>query len=539
MRPFKLFWATLLFCGSLFAQPPQIFYRSVVNAAHFLPPGLPQGSVARGSVVSIFGARLGPATSPALAFPLSETLGGVSIRVSQGSTSVAGYPLFVSAGQINAIIPSNAPLGASSLTVTYNGRESAVAPIRIVNSSFGIYTALGTGNGPGIFQNFVSQAVQPVNAPATAARPGQVVTLWGTGLGPVTHADNIAPNPASLPTQAEVFVGGTPATISYSGRSPCCAGSDQIVFIVPANTPLGCWVPVEVRTEGRNVSNVVTMAISSDESPCVDSANPYAAAVRGGQKLGAIRLARSTRPVYGVSAATTPTDTTTDIVTVNLRQLPSTPFGFHPALSLPPAGTCTVDARALGSPTPALSEVRQLNAGTTLTVSAGAVSRTVALSAAAASGAQLGKSIPDTPTRNNLMLSPGSVSIGASGGVDVSAFQATATMPSPISWTNRSQITNVNRNQPLTISWSGSGGQLALVSGGAMDAGQSGIGEFACVAPTGASSFEIPTAILQAIPAGAGWLNVGSATLSLFNASGLDAGVAAGLVSTAAEVQFR
>ena len=69
----------------LLAQPPQISYRGVLNAADFLPAGLPGGSIARGSIFSIFGANLGPANSPALAFPLSTTLGGVSARVTGSS----------------------------------------------------------------------------------------------------------------------------------------------------------------------------------------------------------------------------------------------------------------------------------------------------------------------------------------------------------------------------------------------------------------------------------------------------------------------
>ena len=60
-----------------------------------------------------------------------------------------------------------------------------------------------------------------------------------------------------------VFVGGVSATISYHGRSPCCAGLDQVVFTVPANAPTGCYVPVVVRMSGTVVSNAVTMAIAS------------------------------------------------------------------------------------------------------------------------------------------------------------------------------------------------------------------------------------------------------------------------------------
>src|SRR5579859_1875805 len=98
---------------------PLIFHRGIVNAASFMQAGLPSGSIARGSLFSIFGARLGPASGPPAAFPLSTTLGGVSIQVTQGSTTVAAIPIFVGAGQVNAIMPSNAPLGKVSVYVTF------------------------------------------------------------------------------------------------------------------------------------------------------------------------------------------------------------------------------------------------------------------------------------------------------------------------------------------------------------------------------------------------------------------------------------
>jgi uncharacterized protein (TIGR03437 family) len=42
-------------------------------------------------------------------------------------------------------------------------------------------------------QNFVSATSVPINAPTVAAKPGQTIILWGTGLGPVTGGDNVPP----------------------------------------------------------------------------------------------------------------------------------------------------------------------------------------------------------------------------------------------------------------------------------------------------------------------------------------------------------
>jgi uncharacterized protein (TIGR03437 family) len=532
--------------ASLYAQPPQIYYRGVVNAAHFLPQGLAQGAIARGSVFSIFGARLGPATSPGLSFPLQSTLGGTSVKVTLGTTSVDAIPVFVSPGQVNAIMPSNAPIGTATITVTFNGREGTVAPVRIVSSSFGVYTALGTGNGPGIIQNFVSQTSQPLNSPATPAKPGQLVTMWGTGLGAVAHADNVAPTATSLPTKTEVFVGGKLATLAYNGRSPCCAGSDQIVFTLPTDVPIGCWVPVEVRTEDVRISNVVTISVSADGSPCSDSGNPYSAAVRSGGKLGAIRLTRTLQPIYGLTTATS-TDTTQDLATISLRQLASSQFAFDPGLSLPPLGTCTIFAGSggLGSEAPALPSVKRLNGGTTYTVAGSAGSRTITLASTnSQTVAQLGKLLPDTPTRQTLFLTPGDFTVSNSGGADVTPFQARGAMPAALTWTNRGQTVTIDRRQPLPITWTGStAGQIVEISGGVAREGANASVEFACYTSGSDSRFTVPVQILQAIPqtggSAKGAIRVGNLIRSTYSATGLDSGVLLTGAYTRVGVNFR
>lgn len=188
---------------------PLLYYRGAVNAASFMPQGLPGGGIAQGSLFSLFGQGLGP-TTPAgqLTFPLATTIGGASITVTQGSTSVHAIPLYVSRFQINAVMPSDAPLGWASVRVTVNGIESNPLPVRIVTDAFGIFTISGAGIGPAVVQNYINPATQPVNSPKATAAPGQVLTLWGTGLGPVTGGDDVAPPAGNLPASVAVFVGG-------------------------------------------------------------------------------------------------------------------------------------------------------------------------------------------------------------------------------------------------------------------------------------------------------------------------------------------
>src|SRR5215469_922280 len=170
MRMTLLFAGLMAAAGSAVAQP-YIYHKGVVNAASLMAPDLPGGAVAQGSIFSIYGTNLGPAAGATVsAFPLQTTFQNVSIQVFQGKTSVSALPIYVSATQINAIMPSNAPLGRVSVQVTYNagtsgcfgpgnapcyGPTSNPAPVTVVANRFGIFAVKGGGFGPGILQNFV------------------------------------------------------------------------------------------------------------------------------------------------------------------------------------------------------------------------------------------------------------------------------------------------------------------------------------------------------------------------------------------------
>src|SRR5580698_156848 len=283
----------LVFAASVgFAQQPILYFRTAVNAASYAPFGLPNGAIARGSVFSVFGENLGPAKSPSLAFPLSSSLGGVSISVTQNGVVTQAYPIYVSAGQINAVMPSTVTAGLATLRLTYQSNKSNAVTIQIADSSPGIFAVSSGGYGPGVVYNYASASNQPINSLQAPAAPGQVVTIWGTGLGPVKFPDNVAPTPGNVATTVTVSIGGQPATVTYSGRAPCCAGIDQIVATVPKNAPLGCWVPVSINASGV-VSNTATMAIAAPgATSCSDAGNPLSKVVQAAGTQAFIHLER-------------------------------------------------------------------------------------------------------------------------------------------------------------------------------------------------------------------------------------------------------
>src|SRR4051812_11715937 len=83
-----------VFSATIAGATPQV--RSILNAASYAQSGLPNSGIARGSMFVVFGTELGPADlRQAAGFPLQTSLGGTSIRVSVGTTTVDALLVYV------------------------------------------------------------------------------------------------------------------------------------------------------------------------------------------------------------------------------------------------------------------------------------------------------------------------------------------------------------------------------------------------------------------------------------------------------------
>ena len=563
MRTTRLSFTLLLACAGpmaaqslTFNQPVQIYTKGVVNTASVMAPDLPGGVIAQGSVFSIYGSNLGPTNGVQVnAFPLQTTFQNVSIKVFQRNTSVDALPIYVSATQINAIMPSNAPLGRVSVQVTYNapslpcfgpgsapcyGPTSNPVPVTVVPSNFGIFALNGGGFGPGILQNFISQASQPINSNTQTARPGQVITMWGTGLGPLASADNVAPPAGSLPVQVDVFVGGKSAVVAYSGRTPCCSGVDQIVFTLPQDAPLGCFVPVQVRVAGQAVSNAVTMAISSHGSACSDPANPLEQNLLSGGNYGAVLAHRIAGTLGQFSGS--PANFVFDVLGAALWNESGAPGAYNPYYSLPPRGSCTIFTAAgdlLGdTPLSGLQPTGHvLDAGSPLKLSGTGAPPPLPLLAGAFFGL-VGSNAPALPVTSTVFDPGTQLTVSTPGGGDVGPLQATLLATTPVSWTNRAQLAQVDRGHALTFAWSGGDAQheSVLLGGVSSDTPTHSSAAFLCLISPADGSFAVPSYVLANLPATRttetlpkSWLFLGSIPLNgaaPFSAPGIDAGFA-------------
>ncbi len=478
-----------------------------------------------------------------------------SIEIVQGNSTVSAIPIFVSSGQLNAIMPSNAPLGRVSLRVSFNGEQSNPETVTVVENSVGIFTATGSGIGPGIVQNFVSQTVQPINTTTRTAKPGQVVTMWATGLGPISAPDNTAPPVGTLPFDVAITVGGKAVTnVFYAGRAPCCSGVDQFVFQIPASAPHGCYVPLRVRVAGVAVSNTVTMAIEGDQQRCSEPENPAIETFLSGGTIGVVEMLRTVLEAdAGVIA---PVAFTFDGAKGYFRQESGGELAFNPHFALPPQGACVAYAVAgdlvRGIPSPYVSSPG-LDAGEiTLNGPNGAaeLERTVVGESTVYNNVTVGgpQGI-SAETDEPLFFSPGAYQIKGTGGAGVGPIDVNANVSPPLQWTNSGELSEVARGEGVTFEWTPGDSPWVVVAGVSVDKPRNASAMFLCVAPDGASSFHVPAAVLANLPASRpvighsqGFLTLGSTAAGeppVFSAEGLDFGVALSVAIHQKTVRFR
>lgn len=489
------------------AQAPEIL--GVTNTASYVDPSLPHGGIAQGAMFTIFGRNLGP-ESPAVVdrFPLAKTFRGVSVRVTVGGVTLDAIPVVVWNQQVSAVLPSNTPTGNGNIQLTYNGVSSNVFPIRIVRHALGIFALNQAGNGPGVFTRAEDYLV---NTLTSSARPGEAWDIWATGLGPVQGDEAAQPLPGPLGYNVEVWVGEQRAQVIYAGRSGCCAGIDQIRFIVPEGVS-GCYVPVRVLVEGVP-SNSVTISIDRESSACSEpgllTRQQLQEVQQGGRlRVGAITLARSetavTVPGFGQFVLKTDIGSAT-FLQYTYDQL----IRSGSLVQYAESGGCYVYTfRTTRNEPPSLGELDPirptlLDAGPVINVRGPVGNKQLQpqggqrgiYSAELGGGGTppFGGGLPD-------YLEPGEYRVdNGGGGADVGPFQVTATLGPWIQWTNQDQLSQIPLTQPLHVTWTGGTAQDWVMITGSSSNGDAGAA-FICGVPASRGSYTVPTSVLAALP---------------------------------------
>lgn len=240
--------------GNVFGQAvPRILTNGIGSAAG---APLQQAPVAPGAIISIYGSKFNSsfgvhASGVSATPPLPTMIGDTQVLINSRFAPL----YYVDSTQIIAQVPWEAA-GASYLTVQVivNGLPSNLATVSL------------TANAPGIL-GVTHELDGSLVTPSQPATPGEHLTIYVVGLGPVANppATGAAALPKPLSTtllMPNLTIGGIAANVSFSGLTPGFSGLYQINTQVPAGTSNGNDIAVVLST-GGSVSNTITTSVQS------------------------------------------------------------------------------------------------------------------------------------------------------------------------------------------------------------------------------------------------------------------------------------
>ena len=248
---------------------PAIFRGGVVQAG-----GTPVVTrVSPNAIVSVFGRDFTEIGGPTIGGALDASgrvpvnlagacleFGAEIISNNGGRRTIEGklVPLFmVSPTQINAQAPHDLAVDEGGVKVTVISGCGTADALRSVEASVDVgilspafFNVVNNpdGRNPLVAQHGGGPALvgpPELGAAFTPAAPGDVVTLYGTGFGPVEpplEAGEIPGATADLAYPFSFRVGGMavpPGDVLYAGAAPCCAGLYQFTLRLPADLPDG------------------------------------------------------------------------------------------------------------------------------------------------------------------------------------------------------------------------------------------------------------------------------------------------------------
>jgi uncharacterized protein (TIGR03437 family) len=229
---------------------------------------LPSGAIPNGGTIALNQPDAFSKFSSTLAISgTGSTAKSVTVSFYSNSTATiligAAPLLFVTANQINAIVPSNVTVGTAYVTVNYNGTISDPFKVGIVAADPGVFTVASDGLGQGAVL-FDHSGTWALNAAAAGGRAtvGDTLSIYMTGLGTPNSATD---DNSTVPSGSGVGTGCVYTKNAIAGHP---GYMDVINALSPAPNPK--WTTIDGAILQSKYLNVAT----GHFAPCLTSALP-------------------------------------------------------------------------------------------------------------------------------------------------------------------------------------------------------------------------------------------------------------------------
>lgn len=233
----------VLLAGAAWAQAPAYTTDGIVNSSNYAP-----GPFAPNSVLSIFGSNLSWYTYALEAGDIAANvlpieLQGVEVYVDDWPSPM----LYVSATQINFIVPGNEIAGDITVRVVREGVSGPEVTVTLADAAPALFD-VGTGYA------IATHADGTLLTDASPAQPGETVVVYATGLG----ATEPNPSPGEIPQTAAPIQLLTSLTVTldatalpsfrikYAGATPDSVGLYQINIELPPDVGTDPGIQVAV-----------------------------------------------------------------------------------------------------------------------------------------------------------------------------------------------------------------------------------------------------------------------------------------------------
>jgi trimeric autotransporter adhesin len=203
------------------------------------------GAIAGGEIVVVYGSGLGPAQLVAASGsgPQPQQLNGVTVLVNGTPATL----LYVSAGQLSAIVPTGVTGANADMVVQYQSLSSAPVAVPLITASPALFTANSSGSGQALAVN----ADNSSNGASHPAAQGSVLTLYVNGILSQFLAGALS-----------VTIEGQQATVVSATAASGAPGVTTVQVQVPYGIQAAAAAPVTVQEGNASSPAGVTVAVA-------------------------------------------------------------------------------------------------------------------------------------------------------------------------------------------------------------------------------------------------------------------------------------